>query len=333
MDKKNNVHPNPEYGIVHVRDKVVKVNGTRIKDGWSHAVEIMLFATSNEMTLDILRDGEPAQVTYLADKNPNLENLFYPFFSKKSQARVRSLIKDSPAERAGLRNGDVFVAINGIQIHSPGHLVEQVNSIADNAINLTMLRDGKELVFTGIIAEKKVISQETKAGSSDTPEAAKTEKKEKVRYFIGAGLDIVPPPQKDRFPTPWESCRSVVTQTYKTLSGVVNPNSAIGVENMSSAVGIFYYLFLMVYVKGFIHGLNLVLIVSVSLAIINLFPIPLLDGGHIMFSVIECITRRRVPARIEIPLQYICASLLIGFVLFVTFYDVQRVWSNVKGFF
>jgi regulator of sigma E protease len=74
---------------------------------------------------------------------------------------------------------------------------------------------------------------------------------------------------------------------------------------------------------GWRLALWLAVVINVNLAMLNLFPLPVLDGGHILLSVIEWIRRRPLSMQILEPLQTGCALLLIGYILFVTFFDVQ----------
>ena len=75
-------------------------------------------------------------------------------------------------------------------------------------------------------------------------------------------------------------------------------------------------------------------VINVNLALLNLFPLPVLDGGHIMLSLIEWARRRPLSMKILEPLQTACALLLIGYILYVTFFDVQdsgKIAMNLGG--
>ena len=65
--------------------------------------------------------------------------------------------------------------------------------------------------------------------------------------------------------------------------------------------------------------------ISFSLGLFNLLPIPVLDGGHIMLSLLEMITRRKLSAKILQPIMYFFIFVLIGFMLYVTFFDIKRL--------
>ncbi|MEO8429483.1 MAG: site-2 protease family protein, partial [Verrucomicrobiota bacterium] len=81
------------------------------------------------------------------------------------------------------------------------------------------------------------------------------------------------------------------------------------------------------------HGWRMALwfsvILNVNLALINLLPIPVLDGGHIMLALIEAVRRKPVSAKLLQFVQTACAVLIIGYMLYVTFYDAQDLpWKS-----
>jgi regulator of sigma E protease len=72
-------------------------------------------------------------------------------------------------------------------------------------------------------------------------------------------------------------------------------------------------------------------LMNVNLAVLNMLPIPVLDGGHILLAMIEAVRRRPVSARVLSAIQTGCAVLLIGFMLYIAFYDVQDLpWKRNK---
>jgi len=100
--------------------------------------------------------------------------------------------------------------------------------------------------------------------------------------------------------------------------------SDIKLQHLSGAVkiiNIYYILFQSE--QGWRHALWFSVIMNVNLALINLLPIPVLDGGHIVLALVEGIRRKPVSARLLNALQTACAVLIIGYMLYITFYDVQ----------
>ena len=125
-------------------------------------------------------------------------------------------------------------------------------------------------------------------------------------------------------PNPVEQVYNSVTSTLNTIGAVASPKSEIGPQHMSGPLGIgrVYYL-LFQSERGWQLALWFSVILNVNLAILNMLPIPVLDGGHIVLAIIESIRRKPVNIRLLEVIQTACAALIIGYMLYVTFFDVQ----------
>ena len=110
----------------------------------------------------------------------------------------------------------------------------------------------------------------------------------------------------------------------ETVGAIASPKTQIKPQHLGGAVMI-----LNVYYRLFSapHGWQLALwfsvILNVNLALINLLPIPVLDGGHILLSVIEGVRRRPISPRIIAVIQNACVVFVIGFMVYLAFFDVQ----------
>ena len=86
--------------------------------------------------------------------------------------------------------------------------------------------------------------------------------------------------------------------------------------------------------EGIRGGLSIIILVTFSLALFNLLPIPVLDGGHILYALIEMVIRRRLPSRLIGFLQTAFGVMLIGLMLYITFRDMRRLpkfWRAFRG--
>lgn len=124
-------------------------------------------------------------------------------------------------------------------------------------------------------------------------------------------------------PSPWSQFSQTISRTIQTLKGLFA--NKVRAQDMSGPVGIFQMTYIKVKNESFRGGLSFIIMISFSLAFFNLLPLPVLDGGHIVFSLIELITRKQLPTKLIVILQNAFAILLISFALYVTFYDVIRV--------
>ena len=127
------------------------------------------------------------------------------------------------------------------------------------------------------------------------------------------------------YPNPLTLIVRRVKDMYLTLTGLVSPQSDVKLRNMSGPVGIVNHL--SVFAKiGFKKLLWFVVFINVNLAILNLLPIPVLDGGHMMFATIEKIRGKPLPIPFLERAQMLFVVLLFSFMLYVTFFDVQRIF-------
>jgi regulator of sigma E protease len=145
-----------------------------------------------------------------------------------------------------------------------------------------------------------------------------------VDVFIG-----VSPPTEFRF---FESFRSGALSVvgasrliFDTLSLLFN-SSQVGVGDLAGPIGIFT-LTSDALAQGFVVFLNWIGLLSVNLGILNLLPVPALDGGRLVFLAYEGVTRRKVNPRIENYLHLMMFFLLIGFFIFIAFNDILRLFN------
>ncbi len=218
-------------------------------------------------------------------------------------AKVAEVNVDRPAIRAGILAGDTIVALNGTETQGYEHFYDLLQENGEKPCKVTVRRGGETLTFelTPVVDTIWEIPAELAATSH---------------------------------PTPFKQLEDTVRLSYKSLRGmmiylanqvgVTETTSAVKPRNMSAIVGIATILFTASN-HSFMMGLYFVVVVSFALAIFNLLPLPVLDGGHIFFSLIEIIFRRPLPRSLIRVLSYLFVGILIGFMLYVTFYDIRRL--------
>ena len=309
-DADGTIYPNPEYEAgLEVGDVIVAVNGEPFTKGWQEALEMIVYSSQGRAILSILREGKPKTISYNLVPNPEFEGLGYPFMSPLLPTRVASVMDDSPAMKAGVEKGDILIEINDQKVINAELLIEKIQQAGTNPITLKVKRNDHEKVISNIIAEKKLID-------------------EKERNVIGIQVETSPSEFVRYYPTPFRQFSDVITRTYKTFRGLFDEKNPIRPKHMSGPIGIFHMLYVIVSNVGTIAALNLIIVISFSLAIINLFPLPILDGGHITIGLIEMIFRRRMPNKVILCLSYTFVVLIVGFMLYITYHDAKRVGKS-----
>jgi regulator of sigma E protease len=214
---------------------------------------------------------------------------------------IEKVQPNTPAAAAGLRNGDVILTLNGQPIFHWAALSEFIEAHGEQPITLQVRRDGN-------IVEARV-----------EPKILPGEKKPRIGIEWDASGKM-----SLSHPNPVEQVYNSVTSTLNTIGAVASPKSDVGPQHMSGPLGIgrVYYL-LFQSERGWQLALWFSVILNVNLAILNMLPIPVLDGGHIVLAIIESVRRKPVNIRLLEIIQTACAALIIGYMLYVTFFDVQ----------
>lgn len=293
-------------------DVIHKIDGEPFDGGFRDLVE-RIVTSLDQAALTVERDGAELEIAYelVPHPDPKYEGLPYPRFEVYQPTMFRYVLPDGPAARAGLQEGDIVHGVNGARPHDPIHFRDLIEESGGQPMSLTVLRDNEELAVHDLRAERTEPEQAGEMG----------------RYVIG-----VMPATAVRLghPTPWKQFVTVWERTQRTLRAVVSSRSKIGADDLSGPIGIIGMLWLQVR-EGLRQALSFVILLNFNLALLNLLPIPVLDGGHILFATIEGVTRRRIPIRFARAVQTACAVLLIGFILYVTVHDFGRLGHFVKA--
>jgi regulator of sigma E protease len=223
---------------------------------------------------------------------------------------IEDLSKDMPAQKAGLGVGDQPIAIDGQPIHSFYQLVDYLSQTENNQSIAFTVRKGGE---NGVEKTYDLIPIEKEFTVGTTVS---------TRKLIGFAPKFK---TVTTYPNPLTLILRRVKDMYLTLTGLVSPQSDVKLRNMSGPVGIVNHL--SVFAKiGFKKLLWFVVFINVNLAILNLLPIPVLDGGHMLFATIEKVFGKPLPIAFLERAQMLFVVLLFSFMLYVTFFDVQRIF-------
>jgi regulator of sigma E protease len=141
---------------------------------------------------------------------------------------------------------------------------------------------------------------------------------------IGVEIGSGQPVYRIEYLTPWVQIRDVLARTINTFSALAHSKqTGVGLKDLSGPPGILtllaYYLN-----TDWRLALSFLVLLNINLAIINLLPIPVLDGGHILMALVERLFGRPLPRRLVEYTTTAFAVLLIGFMLYVSFNDVRR---------
>ncbi len=280
-------------------DLVSEVNGKRIYSEFN-IIEAAASSPGQPLTLTVQRGDQTLKLPF----TPN-------------GARIGAVAKDSPAEVAGVKAGDRVVGVDGTPLRVSIGISEYVQKNAGKAIELAIEREG---------APAKIKVTPVPPVGQETPRLG----------IEWAQDDSIIWDQMGQFqvihPAPGEQLHKSVMMIVDTLGAVFSQKSSIGMQHMGGPVMMMRAYYMMFESKeGWRLALWFSVVLNVNLALLNLLPIPVLDGGHITLAIVEGIRKRPVNVRILEYVQTACALVIIGFMVFIMFFDVQDWIGGEKG--
>lgn len=222
---------------------------------------------------------------------------------------VARVAANSPASEAGLKGGDLVVAANGQKLLSQPALAEILSATKGAPVKLVIRRGSSEFSITV------------------TPRVPVGEKQPRIGIqWDERGIITL------AHPDPWTQVKSSILTMWETISAVTDRHSEISVQQLSGPVGIMriYYL-LFESPMGWQLALWFSVVLNVNLAIMNMLPLPVLDGGHILLALIEWACGHPIHQKTLEVVQTAFAMLLIGAMLYISFFDIGDLVTGRKA--
>lgn len=272
-------------------DKIVKINGKNIYLK-SDLDDILENINDENLTLVVNRDGVNKEIKVKATKIINkYVGIYYSSVDEKG-TQIQYVQTNSPAEKAGLKIGDIICKINGILTENPSDVLE---NIKESKLVFTVDRNGDTLDIE-VIAE-------------DVP-----------KYILGVMLEPAEGNFKNRlYYGYWQTAgylKNIFTNIKMLFTGNVKVDQMMGPIGISETI---------VKTKGVSEYIYLLSIISLSLGVSNLLPIPALDGGRLILLIIEAIRKKPLNENIEIKIQMLGFSFLILLSIYIAFNDIVRI--------
>ncbi len=214
---------------------------------------------------------------------------------------------DGPAAKAGLRTGDIITHLDGIAANYVSFISEHLRATGGKPVQVRYQRGGSS-------SEVTVQPQMMTDPGSTTPIPR-----------LGVSLEGKPNLVLVHTP-PWKQIEKHVTSTWRTLMSLLNPKSDIGPSKLSGPVGIarIFHILSQIDIR---LVLGFTVFVNINLAIMNLLPIPVLDGGHMLFATIGKLRGRALPPEFIATTHSVFMVILFSMMIYVSFFDVRR-WSR-----
>ncbi|GGC90136.1 zinc metalloprotease [Thalassobacillus devorans] len=219
-----------------------------------------------------------------------------------NEAQIGNIVEDTPAEQAGLQQGDEIVAIEGQQVATWDEFTEIVRNNPDTEMDFTVIRNGQEQEFS--VTPAAIEQQDVKIGQIGVERAFEDSFLKTIQFGFTQTYD-------------WTVL--ILTNLGKLVTG------QFSLDMLSGPVGI-YDATDKVVQTGIINYLMWSAILSINLGIVNLLPLPALDGGRLLFVGIEAVRGKPIDPQKEGVVHFIGFALLMLLMLVVTWNDIQRLF-------
>ncbi len=317
------------YDYLLEGDKIIAVNGEKVETWDEITEEVRKNGLTRVHTFTVLRDGKEVVLDKIVYQYTFVG---FGFSSSKTgdfdKVIISNTLVSSPtgdkktnAYLAGLRDGDEILSVNGTEIKNWGDLADYANNFTQGGEATVIVKRGTEEVTVKYIKETAYVY-----GSQVIEAQGLTDANGKAILFVSQlGISM---------PTKFSLGKGIVNgltltieaekSIFKTL-GALFSSDQVGVSDLGGPLGIFDMTATYAS-QGLESTLQFIGLLSVNLGIVNLLPIPALDGGRLVFIIYEAITKKKAPKKLENILISVTFVALMVFFVYVTYNDIVRLF-------
>ena len=288
-------------------DKIISVNGNKVKNWEELRTEIFINTLGEDVNLLVERDNSLIELNILREDIPEDESQGLFLIPEGIRPAISEVMKDSPAEKAGFKSNDIFLTVNEKPVFVPKDVTEIISVNKEQNVDIKILRQ-KDTMLISVTP-----NAEGKIGVALS--ATFTGEVEYVTYgffesFYYGWLDIL------------RMTNLTFNMLGKVFSGNVEFKKAFGgpikIAQFAAKSAD----------SGFSSFLYFLALLSLSLAILNIMPFPVLDGGHLLMILIEGIIRREIPLKVKLGIQKVGMALLLLLMVFILYNDILslKLW-------
>ena len=282
-------------------DRIVSVNGEKVTDYEEFATKILMKRTN---IIEVERQGSHTEITLDIPSEDKTNIGIYAY----SEARVGFFDSEGPAIKSGLNKGDLITSINGETVYSWSDMAQKIHSLPDRDITLGIERDGAGMEIHLHTSSEKVTGVD---GITII----------QGRIGIGSQMDMVPVGPGRAIIVTAKNIYRFVLFTFEVfcriISGDISTKLLGGPILIAKLAGQSAQ-------SGFLNLLAFMVVLSVNFAVLNLFPIPVIDGGQILILLVEAVFRRSISLKFRLALQYLGLIFIITIMVYSTMNDIIR---------
>jgi len=282
-------------------DKILSVNNKAVTTWEDLRAEIFINTLGENINVKVLRDDKEEKL-FVSRKNiPDDESKGLFLIPAGVKPAIGEVVKNSPAEKAGIKAGDILLSLNNNTLYTAKQTTEIISSNAGVELPLVVLRE-KDTLNLAVTPGK-----DAKIGVAIAPVFMGVTKMRTYGFFASIYYG-------------WKDIEKVTSLTFslvgKVFSGNIEVGKAFGgpikiaqIAAKSADSGIASFLYFLA-------------LLSLSLAILNIMPFPVLDGGHLVMIIIEGIIKREIPIKIKMAIQNTGLAILLLLMAFIIYNDI-----------
>lgn len=260
-----------------------------------------------------MRSLQLGDTRVLEDETDIVTRLGFKMWQPRLAAEIGGVMEDGAASQAGLDKGDIIRSINAAPVNEWSEIVELVRENPNTLLKFTIDRNGQQLSIDVIPGSKKLGKEEVGyiGAYQNIPDEVRDEMMVELKY---GPIESFP---KAAVKT-WDMSLLTLRVLWKMVTGEASLNNISGPITIAQYAGVTATI-------GFTTFIGFLAIISVSLGVLNLLPIPMLDGGHLFYYLIEVIKGGPVSETFEARGQQIGVMILALLMMIALFNDFQRL--------
>jgi regulator of sigma E protease len=303
-------------------DEIVQVGGYKVEDTEDLQIDLLRQVSADAtVPMRVRRGGGELAVTLhvaddtrtLTEPGKLLPGLGFDLATWRADTVVQSVPPGSAGERAGLKPGDKLVAVDGRPIVNSSDFIAAVTGAPGGVLSVEVLRGGERQTLSTpvpkIVEDGRAIGRlgiTLAEGQRSWPPGLVEIQRSGPIQALGVGVNKT-----------WEMSSLTVQMLWRMVTGQVSPKNISGVVSIAEFAGISAYLGLTAYMA-------FLAIISVSLGVLNLMPVPLLDGGQVVYQLVEAVKGSPLSERAQSFGQQVGIALLVVLMSLAFYNDISR---------